>query len=51
MKLFKQITENLGQLDIVFSNAGIEHWGNLDEIDEAQIDKVCLKIELVLHQL
>jgi tetrahydroxynaphthalene reductase len=41
VKLFDQIVEKFGQLDIVFSNAGIEHWGKPDEVDEAQIDKVC----------
>jgi len=41
VKIFEQIIEKFGQLDIVFSNAGIEHWGKPDEVDEAQIDKVC----------
>jgi tetrahydroxynaphthalene reductase len=40
VKLFQQIVEKIGQVDIVFSNAGIEHWGKPDEVDEAQIDKV-----------
>jgi NAD(P)-dependent dehydrogenase (short-subunit alcohol dehydrogenase family) len=40
VKLFDEIEKNFGQLDIVFSNSGIEHWGKPDEVDEAQIDKV-----------
>ena len=40
VKLFDQTVHELGHLDIVFSNAGIEHWGKPDEVDEAQIDKV-----------
>jgi NAD(P)-dependent dehydrogenase (short-subunit alcohol dehydrogenase family) len=41
IKLFDQVVKELGHLDIVFSNAGIEHWGKPDELDEVQIDKVC----------
>ena len=40
VRLFEQAVKEFGQLDIVFSNSGIEHWGKPDEIDEAQIDKV-----------
>ena len=40
VKLFEQVIKEFGRLDIVFSNAGIEHWGKPDEVDEEQIDKV-----------
>jgi tetrahydroxynaphthalene reductase len=40
VKLFDQTIGQFGQLDIVFSNSGIEHWGKPDEVDEAQFDKV-----------
>lgn len=40
VKLFDQTLHELGHLDIVFSNAGIEHWGKPDEVHEAQIDEV-----------
>ena len=39
-RLFEEAVSKLGRLDIVFSNSGIEHWGKLDEVDEAQIDQV-----------
>jgi tetrahydroxynaphthalene reductase len=41
VRLFDETVKNFGQIDIVFSNSGIEHWGKPDEVDEAQIDKVC----------
>lgn len=40
VNLFDQAVQTLGSLDIVFSNAGIEHWGKPDEVTEEQIDKV-----------
>ena len=40
VRLFEEAVNKLGRLDIVFSNSGIEHWATIDEIDEAQIDKV-----------
>lgn len=40
VKLFEKVMQTFGRLDIVFSNAGIEHWGKPNEVDEAQIDKV-----------
>jgi tetrahydroxynaphthalene reductase len=41
VRLFDETVKNFGQIDIVFSNSGIEHCGKPDEVDEAQIDKVC----------
>lgn len=40
VKLFESTIEELGHIDIVFSNSGIEHWGTPDQVDEAQIDKI-----------
>jgi NAD(P)-dependent dehydrogenase (short-subunit alcohol dehydrogenase family) len=40
VKLFEQTIKEFGRLDIVFSNAGIEHFGKPDEVEEEQIDKV-----------
>jgi NAD(P)-dependent dehydrogenase (short-subunit alcohol dehydrogenase family) len=41
VRLFNQTVEHFGQLDIVFSNARIEHWDKPDEVDESRIDHVC----------
>ena len=40
IKLFDQAVAEFGQIDIVFSNSGIEHWGKPDEVNEEQFDKV-----------
>ncbi|CAG8374219.1 unnamed protein product [Penicillium salamii] len=37
--LFQRIIAEFGQLDIVISNSGVEHFGRLEEVTEAEIDK------------
>ncbi|KAK6077001.1 tetrahydroxynaphthalene reductase-1 [Seiridium cupressi] len=39
-QLFRQAIEELGKLDIVMSNSGIEHFGDLEKVEEQEIDKV-----------
>ncbi|KAJ0115176.1 hypothetical protein J7T55_001586 [Diaporthe amygdali] len=38
--LFQQAVSELGHIDIVMSNSGIEHFGDLEEVKEEEIDKV-----------
>ncbi|KAH7355896.1 hypothetical protein BKA66DRAFT_596486 [Pyrenochaeta sp. MPI-SDFR-AT-0127] len=39
-QLFFQAKQELGRVDIIMSNSGIEHFGNLESVSEAEIDKV-----------
>lgn len=39
-QLFSRATAELGQIDIIMSNSGIEHFGALEDVSEADIDKV-----------
>jgi NAD(P)-dependent dehydrogenase (short-subunit alcohol dehydrogenase family) len=38
--LFKKAKEELGRVDIVMSNSGIEHFGNLEDVTEEEFDRV-----------
>lgn len=38
--LFRQAVSELGHIDIVMSNSGIEHFGNLEDVKEEEIDRV-----------
>ena len=38
--LFEKAKAEYGRIDIVMSNSGIEHFGNLSDVTEAQIGKV-----------
>ncbi|KAF3004575.1 hypothetical protein E8E14_005115 [Neopestalotiopsis sp. 37M] len=39
-QLFRQAVADLGRVDIVMSNSGIEHFGDVEEVREEDIDKV-----------
>ncbi|KAG8158670.1 hypothetical protein KVR01_011792 [Diaporthe batatas] len=38
--LFRQAAAELGHIDIIMSNSGIEHFGNLEDVKEEEIDRV-----------
>lgn len=38
--LFQQAVSQLGHIDIVMSNSGIEHFGKLEDVKEEEIDRV-----------
>lgn len=38
--LFRQAASELGHIDIIMSNSGIEHFGNLEDVKEEEIDRV-----------
>ncbi|KAI8633898.1 NAD(P)-binding protein [Xylariaceae sp. FL1651] len=38
--LFKKAKEELGRIDIVMSNSGIEHFGKLEDVTEEEFDRV-----------
>jgi NAD(P)-dependent dehydrogenase (short-subunit alcohol dehydrogenase family) len=38
--LFEKAKAELGRIDIVMSNSGIEHFGDLESVTEAQFDRV-----------
>lgn len=38
--LFNQTISELGRLDVVMSNSGIEHFGDVEAVKEEEIDKV-----------
>jgi NAD(P)-dependent dehydrogenase (short-subunit alcohol dehydrogenase family) len=38
--LFQKVIEELGRVDIVLSNSGIEHFSPIADVTEAQIDQV-----------
>lgn len=38
--LFQQAASELGHIDIIMSNSGIEHFGNLEDVKEEEIDRV-----------
>lgn len=39
-QLFLQAKQALGRVDIIMSNSGIEHFGDLENVTEGEIDKV-----------
>ncbi|KAL1638334.1 hypothetical protein SLS56_000142 [Neofusicoccum ribis] len=39
-RLFETTKKELGRIDIVMSNSGIEHFGNIDDVKGEEIDKV-----------
>ncbi|KAI0002840.1 hypothetical protein F4779DRAFT_112101 [Xylariaceae sp. FL0662B] len=39
-RLFQTAKRELGRIDIVMSNAGIEHFGNLEEVKQEEFDRV-----------
>lgn len=39
--MFKKTMEEFGQIDIVYSNSGKEHWGKAGEVPEHEFDEVC----------
>lgn len=39
-RLFQTAKKELGRVDIVMSNSGIEHFGDLDKVTGAEIDKI-----------
>lgn len=39
-RLFQKVIEEFGQVDIVLSNSGIEHFGAVPDVTEQQIDHV-----------
>lgn len=39
-RLFQTAKAELGKIDIVMSNSGIEHFGKLEEVKEEEIDRV-----------
>lgn len=38
--MFQKAKEEFGRLDIVMSNSGIEHFGELEGVEEEEIDKI-----------
>jgi NAD(P)-dependent dehydrogenase (short-subunit alcohol dehydrogenase family) len=38
--LFEEVMEEFGRLDIVLSNSGIEHFGSVPTVTEAEMDKI-----------
>ncbi|GLA67155.1 hypothetical protein AtubIFM54640_010132 [Aspergillus tubingensis] len=40
MLIFQKAIEELGQVDIVFSNSGVEHFGAIQDVAEQEIDHV-----------
>lgn len=38
--LFRQAVSELGHIDIIMSNSGIEHFGDLEDVKEGDIDRV-----------
>ncbi|KAL1882844.1 hypothetical protein Daus18300_000482 [Diaporthe australafricana] len=38
--LFRQAVSELGHVDIIMSNSGIEHFGDLEDVKEEEIDRV-----------
>lgn len=38
--LFRQAQSELGHIDIIMSNSGIEHFGNLEDVKEEEIDRI-----------
>jgi len=51
--MFQKVKDEFGRLDIVMSNSGIEHFGDLQSVTEEEIDKVLgvnVKAQFVMAQ-
>ncbi|EXL90197.1 hypothetical protein FOIG_16534 [Fusarium odoratissimum NRRL 54006] len=51
--MFQKVKDEFGRLDIVMSNSGIEHFGDLESVTDEEIDKVLgvnVKAQFVMAQ-